>query len=192
MIEHILKLVDFLASYPNWVKYAVASLLVAILVLLIAFRPALGSGLKLRVYHFENWSERAADQHLGERFSGMILDDLLRRNVHAQEATGTPPTTDIFQFRSGPPQDLITEFNAMAPFISVNGFVEDRRVSGAIAHIRITRVDAGPRIKTLLIEEIKFEDDPEAMRQAARAVSEKIDSVIQAEASSREASTDDT
>jgi hypothetical protein len=61
-MEQLTKLIDFLASYPTWLRYTVMGLLILIVVLLVVFRPAKNestSHWKLRVYDFDNWSEIA-------------------------------------------------------------------------------------------------------------------------------------
>ncbi len=177
MMDQLTKLVEFLAAYPAWVKYSLIGLLFSIIVLLVVFRPTkngISSHWKLRVYHFENLGEAAKQNQTGERFSGRILDDLLRRQLDAKQGTERMPPTDIFQFRGDPPQDLLTAYRQLAPFVCVSGFVDEGKSKQLTAHVRVSRIDADLHFEPLLARTYELSADESNWDAITQSIGEEI------------------
>jgi hypothetical protein len=174
-MEQIAKLIDFLDSYASWVKYLVVGLIIAIIVLLIVFRPskAVKSQWKLRVYDFQNFGSFTRERNVGERISGRILDDLIRRQLNAQ-AGGNPPT-GIFGVRGENPPNPMQAYRELAPFVEVVGYVEEGRGTGDFdLYLRITRIDSNLEIKSLLNKTYTLSKDESKWETVAHSVGEEI------------------
>lgn len=159
-MEQLTKFIDFLASYPSWIKYTVLGLLLTVIILLVVFKPAkngLSAHWKLRVYNFENLGETVSQKHVGERFSGRVLDQLLKKQLDAKKDNERKPPTSIFQFRGGPPEDLLEAYKQLAPFISISGYIEEEEKGEMFtAYVRVTKVDANVEIEPLLNQSYKL------------------------------------
>jgi hypothetical protein len=181
VIEAIMKLLDFLASYPTWVKYTILVLLFGVAVLLITFKPPvkpkLGSNWKIQVYHFENWGRTLDEDKIGQRFSGLILDELLRLDLTANAADEPPPAgliRDIIATRMPTPAKVDEEYKEKAPFISVAGFVEEEGTNEFVVHVRVSAIDSDLRILTVLVDEIKLSKTRKEMDSVAKSLAERI------------------
>lgn len=179
MFEPLTKFVDFVAAYPGWVKYTLVALTVAILLLLIVFRPQLAAPVvskwKVQVYHFENFGTAVNEQHLGERFSGLILDHLLSLDLEARRAEVEPPYFLGFSgIRGLPPTSAGQEYRQLAPCILVAGYVEDAGSASFQAHVRATAIDRDLQIHNLMLVVHVVETDHDTMRSKAQSVANTI------------------
>ena len=101
--------------------------------------------IKLKVFNFSNYSEAAKASHIGERFSGLILDELVKRDMQSRVAfidTLLKRSLDIFMYRNGPPTKDIAYLNELAPAVLVQGYVEDAPGQPDFrAHTRVNFID---------------------------------------------------
>jgi|SRR5215216_2020646 len=176
-MEQIAKLIDFLESYPSWVKYLVVGLIITIVLLLIVFKPSkmVKSQWKLRVYDFQNFGDLTTAQNVGERISGRILDDLIRRQLNAQPGAGDPPLGIFAQRGTGPTTNLMQAYRELAPFVEVAGYVEEgRNLKDFRLHLRVTSIDSNLEINNLLNREYTFSKDESDWETVAHSVGEEI------------------
>ena len=180
-MEQLTKLIDFLASYPAWVKYVVIGLILAITLLLVFFRPPRPAGLthwKLRVYYFDNLGEKVKKNHVGERFSGRILDDLVRRQLDAKQGTEQRSFTNIFLLRGGPPEDALEAYRKLAPFVEVSGYIDEEINGGFNANVRVNRVDVDLSFSPLLDKTYKLSPDESNWEATTQSIGEEVFGLI--------------
>jgi hypothetical protein len=197
MFESMTKLLEVIANYPGWVKYTIVGLISVILLLLIAFRPkaptVIASEWKVRVYNFDNWGTSVRERHVGERFSGLILDHLLKLDLQAKTAPEPPPDPVGFVGYRGPaPTRIGDEFKDLAPFITVTGYVEDVEESAFRTHVRVSAIDSHLRIETLMVEVFLVEGDEKSTTAEARNIAGAIHSVIRTATAARNERRDGT
>lgn len=102
---------------------------------------------KLKVYFFQNFGELAEKEQIGEVLSGLILDELLKKQLNLQQGT-LPPSSSAFIFqgmsligyRGIVPDDVIEEYEKNAPFIAITGYIQPVENNKVIAHIRVSGV----------------------------------------------------
>jgi hypothetical protein len=176
-METIGKLIEFLDSYPPWLKYLVVGLIISIVLLLILFRPSkvVRSQWKLRVYDFQNFGGLATAQSVGERISGRILDDLIRRQLNAQAVAGESPLGIVAHRGSRPTIDLMQAYRELAPFVEVAGYVEEGRNSKEFhLYLRVTSIDSHLDINNLLDKKYTLPQDESDWETVAHSVGEEI------------------
>jgi hypothetical protein len=131
---------------------------------------------KVNVFNFENYGEIAKLDHIGQRFSELILDALIRLQINANQIDKEPP---ILPIRGFVLENYDWEkFVNLMPFFAIVGYVvnpKDDIVSGSI---RVARVTSGSRAITVMENELNFGYTPKEMREAAQSVAEKIREVI--------------
>jgi hypothetical protein len=176
-MEQITKLIDFLESYPSWIKYLVVGLIISIVLLLILFKPSkmVKSQWKLRVYDFQNFGDLTTAQNVGERISGRILDDLIRRQLNAQAVAGDPPVAVFAHRGAGPTTNLMQTYRELAPFVEIAGYVEEgRNLKDFRLYLRVTRIDSNLEINNLLDKEYTLSKDESDWGAVAHSVGEEI------------------
>jgi len=94
-------------SYRRWAS-ATLGLVFILVVVFLAVKPSrtfvitafTGTATpamtwRVRVYHFQNYGELARQEHIGEVFSGLILDELLRTHLNVEMVTTPSPRTEV-------------------------------------------------------------------------------------------------
>jgi TIR domain len=139
---------------------------------------------KVVVYNFDNWGERVHAAKVGERFSDLILDELLRLHLAAVHREVEPQHLVTM----GPPDPVLSDlaqYPDLVPFVAVVGWVSDEDSGQQIsAGVRVTDIDSDLRQMVSLVERYSFEDDFKAMRAAAADAASKIRPRILAHAAS--------
>jgi hypothetical protein len=130
----------------------------------------------VKVYDFQNYGTVEQEAQTGERFSGLILDNLLHRNLDAKAISERPPEEliHIEATRGEQYPHIIDEFYGLGPFISITGYVESGDNGNFLTHVRVMGVNAKQEVKTLMVEELEVPRDQEGMRTNAVAISEVI------------------
>jgi hypothetical protein len=183
-MEQLSKLVDFLASYPAWVKYLVTGLIFSIVILLIVFKPSKLAGLanwKLKVYDFNTFGEVVSKQRVGERLSGRILDDLLRRQLNAQQSKEQTPLTSMFSTRGPEPiRDALKAYQDLAPFVEVSGYIDENKSGDFNLHLRVTSIDADLRLMPIFSGTYIVSKDESNWDELSRSIGERIFALLSA------------
>jgi hypothetical protein len=138
-------------------------------------------GWAVKVYDFQNHGRGEQGDQTGERFSGLVLDNLLHRDLDAKALYTRPPEALLhFEPTRGEESRYITsEFRGLGPFIAVTGFVERGANGTVLIHVRVSSVNAIQEVRTLLVTEVEVPGDQVAMRTKAAEISELIYSAIQ-------------
>lgn len=117
--------------------------------------------IKLKVFNFANYSEAAKASHIGERFSGLILDQLVKLDMQSRADfidTLLERSLHIFMYRGGPPAEDIAYLNELAPAVLVQGYVEDAAAQSDFrAHTRVNFIDR--RVTTYELGNMLKRDD---------------------------------
>jgi len=132
---------------------------------------------KIRVYHFDNFSFEASQQRLGERFSGLILNNLLNMSLNAKRNMSLNAKRDMTQvipMRSSTPVKIMKEYEELAPYISINGFIEDKDKDTFIVHVRVSKIYSTQEIETFLTKEYTITCDYVEMRKKSMLVTDDI------------------
>ena len=158
--------------------------------------------LRVKVFNFKNHSSVAEQQSLGERFPGLILDQLLKREITFSKVNVDSilgHSLHIFQTRSGPDYEDSAYYNQLAPAVIVEGYIEESsKPDTFIAHIRVSliekqlsNVETGelakgawripyepnfqpimPNLKPIAVKEVTFND--KTMRSVANEVASQL------------------
>jgi HEAT repeat protein len=133
------------------------------------------SAVTIRVFNFENYSPQAREVNAGERFPGVVLNQLLKLQLQTKSTESRLLPSNVFSFRSGPPANLVAELRRMAPCIIVSGFIDSgESVSQFHASIRVSSFNNDLESIPLIVEDIEFEDNRASMTSAWGDIAERI------------------
>jgi len=142
--------------------------------------------INLKVFNFENHSFESLEHRIGERFSDIILDELLKREKtlqgkredHREDEDMTTLTyslrLSIRGMRSAPMGSGEEEYyKQLAPVIIVQGSIEySDSPEHFLAHIRVLFVNAELTFTPIMISQVNFRY--EQMRTVAESEAAKI------------------
>lgn len=160
-----------------------------------------GGILRVKVFNFDNYSSAALQQRIGERFPGLVLDQLSQKEITFSnvDVDGILQySLHIFQQRGGPDYEDAAYYNQLAPAVIVQGYIEDSvsQPDTFVAHVRVSLIERQlsntettelaqslqdettaemPALKLIMVEEVTFEES------TMRAVSAEIASEIYAQ-----------
>ncbi len=130
---------------------------------------------KIKVFNFKNYSQQMEQEHLGERFSGIILNSLLQFNIDAGKIAEEPV---IIPMRSNEPMIDWSEYEKYLPFIAIIGFLSPIDKNNIKANIRVVSVTSIVKAQPILIKEVNSGTKPDDMRESAEEIAKIIKTEI--------------
>lgn len=134
---------------------------------------------KLKVYDFRNFGPTAKDEELGERFSEMILDYLLKKQLDVKKADlyeDDAITRMFIDVRRDPetPPDWIAEARKLAPVIIVYGYADSVQGNNISVQIRVNRIDARLQETPLINRSVSLLRNQTNIESTVHSVGEEI------------------